>query len=113
MIRNKLIAVMAAGVIGLAVFGGSGYALAHEGHDREGTGQTVGAETARKGKNEVCPVTDEKINPKGTVTYTYKGTVYRFCCASCIADFKKDPEKYIRKMKEDAAKAKGHDHRRE
>ena len=100
MFRKKLMAVLAAGVIGMAICG-SGSALAHEEHE---AGQAVK-------KGEVCPVTGEKADPKG-VSYEYKGKVYHFCCASCVADFKKDPEKYIKKMKEKegAATAKEHDH---
>lgn len=103
MFTKKLIAVMAAGIIGTAVYGGN--ALAHEGHRAEK------ATGAKQGKNVICPVTGDKIDPRSNVTYTYKGKVYRFCCAGCIADFKKDPEKYIRKMKADAErKKKGQKH---
>jgi YHS domain-containing protein len=98
MFRKKLMAVLAAGVIGMAICG-SGSALAHEEHE---------AGQATK-KGELCPVTGEKADTKG-VSYEYKGKVYHFCCASCAVDFRKDPEKYIRKMKDDAAKAKEHDH---
>ena len=45
-----------------------------------------------------CPVTGEafKIN-KATPTYTYGGKEYKFCCPSCIDEFKKNPEKYANK----------------
>ncbi|MDD5353662.1 MAG: YHS domain-containing protein [bacterium] len=42
-----------------------------------------------------CPVTGEKIDPKTAVTYEHKGNTYTFCCAGCIEQFKKEPEKYI------------------
>lgn len=111
--RKNLIAVVAAGFIGMSVYGGSGAAFAHEGHDN-GRAVAQGA-AAKKVDNELCPVTGEKIDPKSNITYTYKGKVYRFCCAGCIADFKKDPEKYIRKMRDEGAPAEpvhraGHDH---
>jgi YHS domain-containing protein len=110
MLMRKLIMLMVAGFFGMAMFGGRGIVFASDGNDRgAATGQAATAETA----NKLCPVTGEEVDPKGTVTYTYKGKVYHFCCASCIADFKKNPEKYIRKMKDDAAKAKGPDHRHE
>ena len=105
MFRKKLVVVMAAAVIGMAMYGS---ALAHEGQDHDGTsGQAGSAETAKKG--ELCPVTGEKADIKG-VSYEYKGKVYHFCCASCVADFKKDPEKYIKKMKGEPAPEKSHDH---
>ncbi len=49
--------------------------------------------------NKICPVTGEKINKKTEVTYEYKGRVYSFCCLACVPEFKKNPEKYIEKMK--------------
>ncbi len=51
--------------------------------------------------NKVCPVSGEKINEKLKVTYEYNGKIYNFCCTSCIDDFKKDPEKYIKKVDEE------------
>ena len=50
--------------------------------------------------NVKCPVEREDVDPEVPTT-TYKGKVIGFCCASCIKDFNKDPEKY---MKELAAK---------
>ncbi len=49
--------------------------------------------------NEVCPVSGEVIGKETNITYTYKGKVYRFCCPACVDEFKKNPEKYIDKMK--------------
>jgi YHS domain-containing protein len=39
-------------------------------------------------------------------TYEYKGKVYNFCCQMCIEEFKKDPQKYIKKVEEEKAKEK-------
>ncbi len=44
----------------------------------------------------VCPVSGEPVSKDTNFTYTYKGTVYRFCCPACVEVFKKDPEKYIK-----------------
>ena len=45
-----------------------------------------------------CPVMGGKINKE---VYTdYQGQRIYFCCAGCIGVFKKDPEKYLQKMKE-------------
>ena len=49
--------------------------------------------------NKICPVSGEKIDEKST--YEYQGKIYNFCCSSCIEDFKKDPEKYIKKVEEE------------
>ncbi len=51
--------------------------------------------------NKICPVSGEKIEEKTKTTYEYEGKIYNFCCASCIDDFKKDPEKYIKKVEEE------------
>jgi YHS domain-containing protein len=48
--------------------------------------------------NKFCPVeTDDEIDP--SVTLVYKGQTIAFCCKDCIADFKKDPAKYMASLK--------------
>lgn len=46
----------------------------------------------------------EKIEEAMKVTYEYEGKVYNFCCAMCIDEFKKDPQKYIKKVEEEMQK---------
>ena len=65
------------------------------------------ANTAQKAVdvgNKICPVGGEKIDEKTKATYEYEGKIYNFCCAMCIDDFKKDPQKYIKKIEEEKAK---------
>jgi YHS domain-containing protein len=52
--------------------------------------------------NKICPVSGDKIG-KGmeAVTYEYQGKIYNFCCEGCIPEFKKDPDKYIKKVNEE------------
>jgi len=45
-----------------------------------------------------CPVTGYPINKEQFVDYQGK-RVY-FCCSACPEEFKKDPEKFMKKMKE-------------
>ncbi len=46
-----------------------------------------------------CPVMGGDIDRS---KYTdYKGKRVYFCCAQCIDEFKKNPEKYMQKMKKD------------
>jgi YHS domain-containing protein len=45
-----------------------------------------------------CPVLAGDINKQ--VYADYKGKRVYFCCAGCDAEFKKDPEKYMQKLKE-------------
>jgi YHS domain-containing protein len=47
-------------------------------------------------KGATCPVMGAPIDKK--YNYTYKGTIYYFCCPVCVKLFKADPEKYIEKM---------------
>jgi len=32
--------------------------------------------------------------------FTYKDREIKFCCKDCVKDFKKDPDKYIKKIEE-------------
>lgn len=43
----------------------------------------------------LCPVMGGPIDKR--YSYTYKGTIYYFCCPACITKFKADPEKYIKR----------------
>jgi YHS domain-containing protein len=43
-----------------------------------------------------CPVTGDKIDKN--IFVEYKGKKVYFCCAMCVAQFNKDPEKYISKL---------------
>jgi len=47
---------------------------------------------------EVCPVMGGKINKD--VYSDYQGMRIYYCCPACIEVFKKDPEAYLKKMKE-------------
>ena len=46
-----------------------------------------------------CPVRGDAIDKK--VFTDYNGYRIYFCCSSCIHDFKKNPDKFIKKMKEE------------
>ena len=51
---------------------------------------------AQAGPQTTCPVLGGKINQK--VFVDYQGNRIYFCCAACIDEFNKDPEKYLKKM---------------
>lgn len=82
---------------------------AHTSHSPAAT--TAKSKTVDAG-NTICPVTGEKIEEASKATYEYAGKIYNFCCPMCIDEFKKDPEKYIAKIKADkaASTTKGHSH---
>ncbi len=60
--------------------------------------------TAAETLQKTCPVMGGAIDKDYYVDY--EGRRIYFCCASCIEEFKKDPEKYIGKVDEEIAKAK-------
>ncbi len=44
----------------------------------------------------VCPVLGDNIDKK--VFIDYQGKRIYFCCSGCDAEFRKDPEKYLKKI---------------
>jgi YHS domain-containing protein len=55
---------------------------------------------------KTCVVSGEKLGEMGKpVTLVYKGQEMKFCCKDCVKDFKKNPDKYIKKLAEEQAKA--------
>ena len=57
-----------------------------------------------------CIVSGEHLDAGQIVEYTYQepgkpDRLVRFCCRKCLARFKADPAKYLRKLDEAAAKA--------
>ena len=46
----------------------------------------------------LCPVLGGNIDKK--VYVDYQGKRIYFCCQGCDAEFKKDPEKYMKKLQE-------------
>jgi len=60
---------------------------------------------------ETCIVSGEKLDTSADAkmkpyTFTYEGQEVKLCCKSCEKDFKKEPAKYMAKIKEAASKAK-------
>jgi YHS domain-containing protein len=47
---------------------------------------------------KLCPVTGDPVNPN--IYVDYKGRRIYFCCNMCPDTFKKDPEKYLKKLDE-------------
>jgi len=53
-------------------------------------------------KQKVCPVSGEKLGAMGKpVKVTVKGQTVFLCCSGCEDDLKKDPDKYLAKLKKD------------
>ncbi|MEK6715474.1 MAG: YHS domain-containing protein [Candidatus Omnitrophota bacterium] len=54
--------------------------------------------------NKICPVSGEKIEEKEAYQIEHEGKIYNLCCKACMKDFKKDPDKYIKKIEEELKK---------
>ena len=88
-------------IASLFVFAMSELSFAMMCHGTDAAKQAAVKESANVG-NKICPVTGAKIDEKLKATYEYEGKIYNFCCSACIEEFKKDPEKYIKKIEEEA-----------
>lgn len=52
-----------------------------------------------------CVISGEKLGGMGKpVKITHDGTEVQFCCKSCLKDFNADPAKYVKMVKDAAAK---------
>ncbi|MBU3912421.1 MAG: YHS domain-containing protein [Candidatus Omnitrophica bacterium] len=97
-------------VLAVAIFFVSPFVFAeseHAGHDHEmmqkGDMQNEQEDLIDVG-NKICPVSGEEIGGSMMgAAYEYEGKTYNFCCAGCIDEFKKDPQKYIDKIAEEKA----------
>lgn len=79
------------------------YAWAGEGDQGSMMEQQMKAEksSAVEVGNKTCPVSGEEIGEMGPgVQVEYKGKIYNLCCSGCVADFNKDPEKYVKIVEE-------------
>lgn len=87
MVRTFLIALIGLGLT-------ASLATAQE---KDGDKKPAEKGAAAAEKKPMCPVMDEPIDPK--VYVRYQGKRVYMCCNDCIAEFKKDPEKYAAKIK--------------
>lgn len=61
--------------------------------------QEKSASTTKPYTLSTCIVSDEALGHMGEpVVYNHNGQEIKFCCSSCETDFKKDPDKYLKKM---------------
>ena len=95
-IRSVIFAVTAGIILGLAA-----YSFAQTVQEAKSVNGSESEERAVNVGNKICPVSGEKINDKTKATYEYEGKIYNFCCTMCIDEFKKDPQKYIKKVEEE------------
>lgn len=107
--KRTLIALLLAAPL----LAGAAYAeKGHEGHShaKPGAAKAAAAKPGKEapaprkvtaeeiGKEAVCPVTGDKFKvAEDTISMSYKGKVYYFCCAGCDKKFAGNPEKYAGK----------------
>ena len=54
---------------------------------------------------QTCIVTDEKLGGHGKpYVFTHEGQELKLCCKGCLKDFKKEPAKYTKKIKDSEKK---------
>ena len=86
--------VFAGALIVTAAFGIVG--CSSSGHDH--SGHSHGSVAAKPYPLTKCLVTDEGFNHGKPYTFVHQGQEIKLCCEDCLADFKKDPAKYLSKL---------------
>ena len=86
----------------MAIVATAGLIYAHgkheeQGHHGESAMKSEKVETkASNPVNDICPVMGNKVDPK--ITVEYKGETIGLCCNACVKMFKKNPDKYMKKL---------------
>lgn len=73
------------------------------------SGAEAKKEKAKPYPLKTCIVSDEKLDGDSGMkphTFVYKGQEIKLCCKGCLKDFNKDPQKYLKKLDEQAKKTK-------
>lgn len=88
------------------VFGWMVAVLPAQAQDDGTSGEAVESAQPTEAGNKICPVSGEKVGEMGEpFKIEYNGVIYNLCCKMCVADFNKDPEKYIEKIKKQMEEA--------
>ena len=86
-------------ILALAVLAGATTFLfvgcASDGHDHSSHSHGAAAKPYPLTK---CLVTDEAFEHGKPYTFVHEGQEIKLCCKDCLADFKKDPSKYLSKL---------------
>jgi hypothetical protein len=65
-------------------------------HDH--AGHTHGTAAAKAYPLDKCIVTDEAFEHGKPYVFVHDGQEIKLCCKDCLADFQKDPAKYLTKL---------------
>lgn len=90
---NKIFSIIIAGTIALGAASLIGCKGDKHQHTHDKNAKVLDLKTDQK----KCPVMGGDINKHYYAVH--KGKVVYFCCATCLKDFNKDPEKYMKKLK--------------
>jgi hypothetical protein len=66
------------------------------GHDH--SSHSHGTAAAKPYPLTKCLVTDEGFDHGKPYTFVHEGQEIKLCCKDCLADFKKEPSKYLSKL---------------
>jgi YHS domain-containing protein len=103
----KSIKYLTVTLLSLSILGGPFAALAADNSDQKPKSEEKSKTKLKPYKLKNCIVSGDKLGEMGDpVVYEYEGREIKFCCKSCIKDFKKEPAKYLKKIQEAEAKAK-------
>lgn len=81
----------------VATFGGAALTgCTSSGHDHAGHSHRTAA--AKPYPLTKCLVTDEGFDHGKPYTFVHQGQEIKLCCEDCLADFKKEPSKYLTKL---------------
>ena len=87
-------------ILALAVLAGATTVMfvgcASDSHDH--AGHAHGAAVAKPYPLTKCLVTDEAFEHGKPYVFVHDGQEIKLCCKDCLADFKKEPSKYLSKL---------------
>lgn len=90
----RITAITRKSIIGLALLLGSTVAVAAE---------PTTAPSAKPYPLDTCLVSGKPLGSMGdAVAIVHEGQEIKFCCSGCVAPFKKEPQKYLGKLKANA-----------
>lgn len=90
-LTKTLVLAVLAGATSFALVGCASNHDEHAGH-HHGTG------VAKPYPLTKCLVTDEAFEHGKPYTFVHDGQEIKLCCKDCLADFKKEPSKYLSKL---------------
>ncbi|MHB9154432.1 MAG: YHS domain-containing protein, partial [Endomicrobiales bacterium] len=75
-----------------------GAVYARDSHKHSGKHSSPGQAVSVQEGPGICPVMKGKAKKEYSVTY--KGKTYYLCCPECMDEFRKNPEKFVSRIKE-------------